>query len=453
MTGVVGLMAVAAAALTGLQSGPQQVQGLQHASVQSLFPTFNGERQSGETTSADVGFTSGTFQEDFSDSRGLSGVSGKISRKSVYTVDFGSVITESFAVEERMEHIDSQTRFPRTYPRTYSQDEISDYIAKAEVLEACNNNRHYAIEKARELSNEVGTEGPPNSDQMDGLQLPMSALAGQRRVIRVWDTGATAGMTRPGSTAGVQRQGRTARIATGGGSVKTNVWIDESLPWGELRHVGLEHTTNTASAGQHNAELGIATSWLEPPVTGHDAECGPCLVHKSDGGHIVWGGAHRFQKACIRGRTPEFSDAQQIKIIDGKFCATPSCSCELPTLSEAISQIDQSYALAGAESDDDVRDPTARSSGSSAEPASAPPMAGEAGEAKSGGSTPKVIDYYSVDRATQALHGADGRKCGCPLCKSVKQRRHGAKSESHPHAEDKIRMVAGAHTFGDIAVY
>ena len=37
------------------------------------------------------------------------------------------------------------------------------------------------------------------------------------------------------------------------------------------------------------------------------------------------------------------------------------------------------------------------------------------------------IEYYDVDRAKLALHGADGNKCGCDLCKAVKQRRHGGR--------------------------
>ena len=57
-------------------------------------------------------------------------------------------------------------------------------------------------------------------------------------------------------------------------------------------------------------------------------------------------------------------------------------------------------------------------------------------EAPAGADVP--IDSYDVDRSKLALHGADGRRCGCELCKVVKQRRHSAKSGSHPHAEAKI---------------
>ena len=62
------------------------------------------------------------------------------------------------------------------------------------------------------------------------------------------------------------------------------------------------------------------------------------------------------------------------------------------------------------------------------------------------------IEYYDVDRAKLALHRADGNKCGCDLCKAVKQRRRGAKASSHPHSEEKIRMTNVAHTFGCVCV-
>ena len=57
---------------------------------------------------------------------------------------------------------------------------------------------------------------------------------------------------------------------------------------------------------------------------------------------------------------------------------------------------------------------------------------------------------FSVERATLALHGEDGRKCGYELCKAVKQPE--SKSVSHPHSEESIRVVPGAHDFGCIAV-
>ena len=58
-----------------------------------------------------------------------------------------------------------------------------------------------------------------------------------------------------------------------------------------------------------------------------------------------------------------------------------------------------------------------------------------------------------VDRARLVLHGADGNKCGCDLCKAVKHRRHGAKAGSHPHSEEQIRQTDGAHSVGCVAVH
>jgi hypothetical protein len=39
------------------------------------------------------------------------------------------------------------------------------------------------------------------------------------------------------------------------------------------------------------------------------------------------------------------------------------------------------------------------------------------------------------------------------VCLRVKQRRHRASTDSHPHSEDKIRRLRGAHDFGSVATY
>jgi len=167
-----------------------------------------------------------------------------------------------------------------------------------------------AIEIARILASELGTQGPPHLSELCELQLPnqvgiSGALSGISVATRVWDSGATNGMTRPGSTPGKIVSGRWARVSTGAGIVRTNQWVDEDLSWGQARHIGLEKTTNTLSAGQHNAELGVQTSWLEPEEPGLLSQCGPCLIHKPAGGHITWSGQHRIQIPRIIGRTPE----------------------------------------------------------------------------------------------------------------------------------------------------
>ena len=124
----------------------------------------------------------------------------------------------------------------------------------------------------------------------------MHAMSGSVDVSRAWDTGTTAGMTRPGSADGQVRKGRTARVTTGAGVVRTDKWVRGSLGWGEVDHVGLESIQNTLSSGQHNAELGVETSWLAPSSPGPLSDCGTCVLHRADGGHVVWSGAHQVER-------------------------------------------------------------------------------------------------------------------------------------------------------------
>ena len=194
------------------------------------------------------------------------------------------------------------------------------------------NNKMDGLEKARNLAIELGTEGPPQLNELCELQIPNNigisgALTGVSAATRVWDSGATSGMTRPGSTPGQVVSGRWARVATGAGVVKTNQWVDEDLSWGKVRHIGLGKTTNTLSAGQHNAELGVQTSWLEPEQPGLLSQCGPCLILKPAGGHITWSGQHQVQIPRINGRTPEITDDQPIHTISRTYCATAGCEC------------------------------------------------------------------------------------------------------------------------------
>ena len=168
-----------------------------------------------------------------------------------------------------------------------------------------------AIEKARILACEMGTSMPPELNELCDLDLPVTALAstsGDTR--RVWDTGATSGMTKPGTTNGRIETGRTARVFTGAGVVKTDQWVVEDLSWGTVRHVALKDTTNTISAGQLNSEIGVETSWLAPAMPSESSPCGPCVIHRNAGGHVLWTGAHQFQLAKIAGRTPELEDNQ-----------------------------------------------------------------------------------------------------------------------------------------------
>ncbi len=58
------------------------------------------------------------------------------------------------------------------------------------------------IEKARSAAEALGTSLPPRLEDLEDLLLPVNALVGAESTMRVWDTGATNGMTKPGSTDG-----------------------------------------------------------------------------------------------------------------------------------------------------------------------------------------------------------------------------------------------------------
>ena len=119
------------------------------------------------------------------------------------------------------------------------------------------NHRMDAIEKARAEAAELGTSLPAAIDELEAdLGILLQAMSGKVEASRVWDTGATAGMTKPGTTDGQVRNGSTVQVTTSAGVVRTVQWVCEALARGELDHVGLEATQNRLSSGQHNAELG-----------------------------------------------------------------------------------------------------------------------------------------------------------------------------------------------------
>ena len=93
-----------------------------------------------------------------------------------------------------------------------------------------------ATEKARIEAEELGVSGPPRLEDLEHLALPATLALTGKEAARVWDSGATSGMTKPGSTKGRVETGRTARVFTGVGVVKTNKWVVEDLSWGQVRH-------------------------------------------------------------------------------------------------------------------------------------------------------------------------------------------------------------------------
>ena len=392
------------------------------------------------------------------------------------TVDFSSATTWKYEIEEGNSFHNYARSFPqkREHHGCYDTATLHAKMAEPSKKQLSLQAKLEALERARSLALEVDTQPPLSQKEFQERELEVTGMGANIGTARVWDTGATAGMTKPGSTAGLIKTGRSARVSTGAGVVRTNAWVEEFLPWGSVDHVGLDETQNTLSAGQHNAELGVETSWLAPENPGLNSICGDCILHSSDGGHVIWSGSHRVQKTAIRCRTPEIQDDDEILTISGEFCATTGCSCNLPKLAEAIRNAegidyDRALAAGNAEVSDDWIQPSRTSASSSGPSPRSPHVALEAGQVQEAGDVaPEVsvqhepnansdapsaeggsaipperaegqghhLDSCDVDKAALALHGAGGARCGCSLCQQVKQRRHAAKAGSHPHSED-----------------
>ena len=99
---------------------------------------------------------------------------------------------------------------------------------------------------------------------------------------RIWGSGASKGMTNTEDAIGIEIPGPHTKISTGAGVITAKKWYKERLPIGDMVHIGLEKTANTVSAGQANAEHGIATSWMEPAET-PASKPGVCVLHKAGG--------------------------------------------------------------------------------------------------------------------------------------------------------------------------
>ena len=189
---------------------------------------------------------------DKTDESRITGLAAKMSYKC--SVDFGSYSVETFQVEDgnTLWPSGSQTSTTRLHEKQWTTEQLQQEMASTVSRQQMMNNKMDGIEKARALTIEIDTPQPPSLCDLEDLMLPVNALAGVESTMRVWDSGATSGMTKPGSTDGRVVTGRWARVMTGAGPVKTNQWVEEDLSWGTLRHI----------AGQHNSELGVQTSCL-----------------------------------------------------------------------------------------------------------------------------------------------------------------------------------------------
>ena len=334
---------------------------------------------------------------------------------------------------------------------TWTMSQMKAYIKSEWHVQEKSNSIINAIEKARSrAASQQESEPPLLEDLTEELLMPEVAearsLSASESVSRIWDTGASKGMTQVGSTSGVKVPGPTTKISTGNGVVASKVWYNESLPVGVLRHVGLEATQDTISAGQANAQTGVQTSWISPePIP--SLVPGPVVLHEpaEQSGdadipnHIIWEGSHRILIPSIVANTPELADSQRFRTISGRFCATPGCRCPLKKLTSVIE--DHRGFPAAVEAQAEVEAEAKAANGAGADVASV------ANEDEDNG------DEFHVEQRKSALYSLSGYKCTCPLCAQAKQRRNFPLSDAHPHSEATCRQTPGMHGYSDTPSY
>ena len=179
MLGTVGRVMLTAAALAAGSSGPCVAESLQHGAVDKLWTASSKSWQ--------------------------------------YSVDFSSLTTERYEIDpgNYLYPGGSQTHAHRKWNKKWTIPELHEEMSTDARRQERMNDRMDAIEKARLLCGELGTAGPPDLADLHMLEVPddlvtTGALSGVSASARVWDSGATTGMTRPGSTAGQVASGRWA---------------------------------------------------------------------------------------------------------------------------------------------------------------------------------------------------------------------------------------------------
>ena len=361
-----------------------------------------------------------------------------------YVVDFGAAQTIQIEAEGNGWPVSAaKENIKKGGKRTWTMQEMIDYNDSDIFRQTMFNSILHSIEKARARATSCGTSQPPLLDTLDdGLLLPpgapqhVSAMVGKTRI---WDTGASKGMTRLDEASGAIVQGPKTKVVTGAGVIDSSTWVDEITPMGAMRHIGLANTANTLSAGQANQETGTETSWLAPREVPSTSP-GQVVLHKAvkhqkfnEFNHVVWSGVHEVLVPTIVANTPEVGDGQSFEKLSGTFCATTGCPCKLPKLADRLSN---ARGLPG-------QVPEAAEA--------APP--GEAESEDEGVDDLAVDDPYAVDSAKAALHSLSGHPCSCPICIASKQRRKYAKRLSHPHSEQVAATTPGLHTQSDMPTY
>ena len=149
----------------------------------------------------------------------------------------------------------------------------------------------------------------------------------QQHIVRIWDTGATQGMTDIGS-AEQSRVFEDAPIAiqTGHGVTHSKHWIDETLAPGiDMQHVILPDTANTDAVGGLNERHGLGFTWPESLASQSNA-AKPCVV-KTSSGCILYQGTFQILPMRLSANTPERGDNDPVITLELDHWASPCCSC------------------------------------------------------------------------------------------------------------------------------
>ena len=117
-------------------------------------------------------------------------------------------------------------------------------------------------------------------------------------LVRCYDTGATQGMTNRNDVDPSKLEtGPKLRIETGNGIVSSNLYEQAVLcaQGAEVvsKNIVLDNTSNTASIGSLNSQLGFGYVWQEPRRIGENG-CTYMIKSRGAGAHSVVTGLHEF---------------------------------------------------------------------------------------------------------------------------------------------------------------
>ena len=162
-------------------------------------------------------------------------------------------------------------------------------------------------------------------------------------LVTCYDTGATQGMTNKNDVdPGKLGTGPKLRIETGNGIVSSNLYEQATLcaEGTEVvsKNVVLANTSNTASIGALNSQLGFGYVWQEPRQIGENG-CTYMIRSLEANAHSVVTGLHEFWPLRVVRQTPERADSDPTFAVVLNHCQTPGCKCGLPKFESLVEDL------------------------------------------------------------------------------------------------------------------